>query len=91
MNKSDLKPEEELEALLADAATRVSVGSLYAHYKHPEHTYLVTALGIRRYTGEVCVIYEAQYGKKLTFVRTLEEWLLPGEQDGKPVARFTKL
>lgn len=91
MEMTPLKSEEELDALLADAATKVSVGSLYAHYKNPGKTYLVTTLAIRRYTAEVCVIYQAQYGSKNHFVRTMDEWFIPGKVDGKEVLRFQKL
>ncbi len=70
------KTEEELQAMLADAQTRVPLG-LYAHYKNGNQ-YLVTGHAISRYSGEVCVLYQAQYGKKLSFVRTLEEWFLLG-------------
>lgn len=86
----DLIPEEEIEAILSEAAKRVSVGSRYRHYKNG-NTYLVKELAIMRYTGEPCVIYEAEYGKHLTFVRKLEEWFIPGEIDGKEVERFQKI
>jgi hypothetical protein len=90
MTKPFLKTEEELQSLLDNAGKQVSVGSVYAHYKDLTHTYLVTGLSIMRYTGDVCVLYQAQYGKKLSFVRTLAEWFLPGERDGKEVVRFIK-
>lgn len=73
-----LKTEEELEAMIAEASTRVPLG-LYQHYKNGNQ-YLVTGLAIQRYSGEVCVEYQAQYGKKLNFVRTLAEWFIPGDQ-----------
>jgi len=39
----------------------------------------VTGYGVARYQGEVCIIYEAQYGKRFTYIRTLAEWFLPGD------------
>ena len=77
MEKKELRTEEELEAMLKDAKTRVPLG-LYTHYKNGKQ-YLVTGYGVARYQGEVCVIYEAQYGKRLTYIRTLAEWFLPGD------------
>ncbi len=81
-----LRSEEELEALLTEAAARVPLG-LYQHYKNGNQ-YLVTGYAYSRYGGEVCVLYTARYGKFLPFVRTLEEWFLPGD-DGE--LRFQKV
>lgn len=72
-----LRSEEELEALLAEAATRVPLG-LYRHYKNGNQ-YLVTGHAYSRYSGEICILYTAQYGKYLPFVRTVTEWFKPGE------------
>ncbi|MBP9816475.1 MAG: DUF1653 domain-containing protein [Candidatus Pacebacteria bacterium] len=81
-----LRSEEELEALLAEAATRVPLG-LYKHYKNGNQ-YLVTGYAYSRYGEEVCVLYTAQYGNYLPFVRTVTEWFKPGE-GGK--LRFQKI
>lgn len=84
-----LGTEEELEAKLKEAAERVPLG-LYAHYENGEK-YLVTGHAIARYSGDICVLYTSQYGKYLQFVRTLAEWFIPGEIDGKEVERFQKI
>jgi len=86
MSERPLRTEEELELLLKQAEERVPQG-LYAHYKNGNQ-YLVTGHAIARYSGEVCILYQAQYGKRLNFVRTMEEWFLPGD-DGN--LRFQKI
>ncbi len=77
MQEKNLQTEEELEIMLKDAESRVPLG-LYTHYKNGKQ-YLVTGYGVARYRAEVCVIYQARYGKFLTYIRTLDEWFLPGE------------
>lgn len=83
--------EEQLEQKLAEAGKRIEVGALYGHYKDRSQTYRVLMLAIMRYTLEPCVIYEAQYGKRLTYMRTIPEWFLPATLDGKQVERFQKI
>lgn len=89
MDKMPLKSEEELEQLLADAKQQVPKG-LYRHSGN-EKKYLVIDYAIHRYSGEACIIYEAQYGKHLRFVRTLREWFKPEMRDGKEVVRFVSI
>jgi hypothetical protein len=59
------------------------------HYKKPENLYTVIDLAILTETNEVGVVYRAEYGKRLLFVRPLAVWLQHAEVDGKQVARFT--
>ena len=80
--------EAELKKLLEQAATQVSVGSGYRHYKG--NTYLVTGLAILEAASEVGVIYRAQYGANLTFVRALSSWVEQVEYQGQMVPRFQK-
>lgn len=39
----------------------------------------------------ICVIYEAQYGEKLAFVRPLKSWLQKVEWQGQIIDRLTLL
>jgi hypothetical protein len=80
--------EDALSDQLIAAAQQVSVGSLYAHYKHPEQTYLVKGFAILEAAEEVGVIYEAQYGNGICFVRALSSWLDEVPVDGVPQPRF---
>lgn len=83
------RPEKELSGELAAARQKVNVGSLYYHYKNPEQAYKVVSVAITEWDDKICVIYQAQYGEKLTFVRPLESWLEEVEWGGKMVSRFT--
>lgn len=82
------KTHEEIEEELKIAATQVKVGGTYSHYKNPEHTYTVVSLAMQEATENICVIYRAEYGKKLTFVRDLHSWLENPEVNGVKVPRF---
>ena len=82
------KPEQELRQAIEAAGTGVEVGGTYYHYKHPDQLYIVTELAILEADDEVCVIYQAQYGEKVSFVRPLSSWLESVEVGGKSVARF---
>lgn len=78
---------EELDA----AKDKVTVGATYYHYKSSDKVYKVVGLGFLEASDELCVIYTAQYGKGLTFIRLLSIWLETLDLNGKIVQRFTKL
>jgi len=84
-----MKTQQELAALLADAATKVTVGARYEHYK--KQTYTVVALALREEDCEPCVVYRAEYGERLTFTRPVTSWLEMVELDGNAVPRFAIL
>jgi len=69
------KSQNNLEEKLQKAGELVKVGGLYFHYKNPENLYKVVGLGIQEATDKICVMYQAQYNKKLVFVRDLDNWL----------------
>jgi hypothetical protein len=83
--------EDALRTMLQAAAAKVAVGATYVHYKDPAHTYTVRELVIWVHTNEVTVIYEALYGERITFARSLSSWLEDVDWGGKTVPRFTKL
>ncbi|MDB5178665.1 MAG: hypothetical protein JWN01_608 [Patescibacteria group bacterium] len=80
--------DSELQSRLAQAASQVSIGAEYVHYKG--NIYLVTGLAILEATDEVGIIYDARYGEGLTFVRALESWLETVEYKGENVPRFAR-
>ena len=82
------KSHEQLEEELNVAKSKVVVGGIYAHYKHPENLHKVIDLGTQEATDKICVIYQSLYGKKLTFVRDLDSWLETPELNGTKVERF---
>jgi len=81
-------PDTELKTRLAEAADRITVGARYTHYKN--HDYTVLDLVIIEATDEVGVIYRAEYGSHLTFMRPAASWLETVEVDGRTVPRFRK-
>ena len=76
---------------IADAKTKISVGTTYWHYKGRDKTYKVVGLGFTEAENELCVIYQAQYGERIIFLRPLKIWLEQVEWEGKTVPRFTKI
>lgn len=76
--------QSDLVQLLARAANSVQVGSIYEHYKG-QH-YKVIGLAIDESTDHPCVIYQAQHGDAITFVRLLDDWLK--EVEGRPRFRL---
>jgi hypothetical protein len=85
MHKSQKKLADERIA----ATQNVKVGRFYYHYKNSNDLYKVLNLAVTEWDDEVCVIYEAQYGEKIIFVRPLNSWLEKVEWNGKIVDRFT--
>lgn len=69
------KTHKQLEKELNEAGEKVKVGGIYSHYKHPENFYKVIGLGFRESTDDLCVIYQAEYKKRLIFIRELDSWL----------------
>jgi hypothetical protein len=79
------KSHEVLEAELEEAGKLVKVGGTYFHFRSPEKLYKVIGLAIQESSESVCVIYQAEYNKKLVFVRDLDAWLKQPEDN---VERF---
>lgn len=85
------RTQEELRHELDEAAQLVTVGSTYVHFKNPTDEYVVRGLAILEATEEVAVIYEAQYGERVSFIRPLHNFLATVEQEDRSVARFQKV
>ncbi len=81
--------QDELATRLAGAAQQVDVGAEYEHYKHMR--YKVIAVALIESTNKPCVVYQAQYGERATFVRPLEDWLAQVAVEGRLVPRFAKV
>lgn len=80
--------ETELSERLAKAAQQVEVGARYMHYK--QLSYTVVMLALFEENNEPCVVYRAEYGEHLTFIRPVSSWLEEIIKDGKKVKRFEK-
>lgn len=85
------KEQLELAKEIKNAKSQVTVGVEYWHYKGKDKVYTVIGLGFMEANDELCVIYQAQYGEKLTFLRPLSIWLENVEWQGKTVPRFNKM
>ena len=81
--------QSQLSLRLAKAAEQVVIGSRYMHYK--QLSYKVLAVALREEDNEPCVIYQAEYGDNLTWIRPVANWNEDVEVDGKSMKRFTKL
>lgn len=88
-NMAEKESLEQLEQKLQNVATHVEVGARYKHYKG--HDYTVLQLAILEATNEPCVVYQAEYGNKLIFVRPVSSWVEEVESEGKRIKRFEKL
>ncbi len=83
--------QEELAKQLAEAGRGVQIGGCYVHYKDPTKEYVVKSLGVLEATDEVAVIYEAQYGEKVSFIRPLASFCELVLVDGVSVPRFRRV
>lgn len=81
--------QTQLAARLAEAASKITVGARYRHYKNQDYTVLLLAL--REEDDEPCVVYRAEYGGNIVFIRPAANWTEQIELDGKKVNRFTLL
>lgn len=79
--------QKALRARLDVAAQAVALGGIYQHYKGD--LYKALHLAIREEDNSVLVVYQAQYGERITFARPLESWLETVEWEGKTQKRFT--
>ncbi len=80
--------QDDLQKILDQASLLVEVGGLHVHYKNPKNRYKVLHLAFTEWDDQVCVIYQAQYGKKLIFVRPLSNWLEKVVYNNTTVNRF---
>lgn len=80
--------QAQLAERLEKAKTQVTIGERYMHYK--QHSYIVRDIALREEDNEPCVIYQAEYGERITFIRPVTNWLEYVEVDDRKVPRFSK-
>ena len=84
----------ELLAMLDEAKKNVEVGARYAHYKGPDHLYVVTGFVVNEATGDISVTYQREdEDPPISWSRKLigeDGWLTPLEVDGEKISRFRK-
>jgi hypothetical protein len=81
--------QTQLSTRIAKASSQVTVGARYLHYK--QLTYKVLAIALLEENNEACVVYQAEYGDRITFIRPVSNWLEEVEVDGQKVPRFTQI
>ncbi len=82
--------EISLEAKLTQAQQLVKIREHYVHYKNPNNKYVVLTIGLDEQSEEVSIIYQAEYGKELIWIRPLADFLgTVKDQVGKDVPRFS--
>ncbi len=87
----DHKSHDEISRQIEEVKDKIVIDSDYAHYKDASKIYRPKGFGTLEADDSLCVIYEAQYGDYLVFIRPVSEWLEQVEWRGKVVLRFTKL
>src|SRR4051812_41042431 len=90
MGKTHIE-QEVLEQQVKDAEVVVIVGATYQHYKGADKLYKVLGVGVTEADNTSCVIYQAQYGKQLTFLSPVTSWLDTVDYNGETVPRFKKI
>ncbi len=84
--------QDELLKNLIDAKSKVKIGARYYHYKSPDKYYVITDIALYEETEEPCVVYKAEYGVKLIWIRPVKNFLEEVQrEDGSKCKRFTKV
>jgi len=87
----DHKTHDQLLNEIEEAKKKVELGLTYVHYKDAKKLYKPIRFGTLEANDELCVIYEAQYGPGLTFIRPVKEWVESINWNGRLVKRFKKI
>jgi len=83
---------EDLLQKLDEAKSKVTIGGKYYHYKSPNDYYIIVDIALYEETEEPCVVYRAEYGKNLTWIRPVTDFLAEVEkEDGSKCKRFTRV
>ena len=79
---------EKLHELLITSQKKIKIGARYRHYKDPTKTYIVKCVGLFEDSLIPAVVYEAEYGARLTWIRKLDNFLEKVDVNTKKVPRF---
>lgn len=82
---------DEDELIIKLTNTNIKVGDIYYHYKNPNLYYKIIAIALDEETEEPVIIYQAQYGKNLIWMRKIFNWNQNIESNGVSTFRFNKL
>ncbi len=90
LNKAQLSATE-LSMVLRDSEKKVRVGGTYVHYRSPDKPYVVLHVALLEADEEPCVVYQALYGDRLIWVRSLSKFLDLVDSEGQKVPRFKEI
>lgn len=68
---------------------KIFVGELYYHYRSPSDYYKILNIGLDEATEKVVVVYQAEYGKNLIWIRDIDKWCEIIDNNGIMMQRFT--
>jgi hypothetical protein len=82
--------QDEIKGTYARAKEKVRVGGKYTHFKNPHDEYIVLEIGFLEETEMPYVVYKAQYGEGLAWIRPLENFIEEVNRDGYRGPRFVE-
>ena len=86
------KDQTQLLKELKNLVKKVKVGDKFYHFKHPDQFYKIIAIGFIEASEKPCVVYQGEYGERITWVRTEKEFFSKVTlEGGKIVDRFTRV
>lgn len=81
--------EDTLLARLEKARHMIDFDTHYFHWKSPDKFYIIKDLALLEADEEPGVVYRAQYGRRLTWVRAISDFFSEQEkEDGKKTVKF---
>ena len=83
--------QHSLAVKLLKASKAVPVNSMWVHYKKPNLHYKIVGHAVLESTDEIAVLYKAQYGESLTFIRPVENFLDTVSIGEVMVSRFSRI
>jgi ADP-ribose pyrophosphatase YjhB (NUDIX family) len=83
------KDEKFFAEMIKDAKTAVALGGRYRHSKSGKE-YTVVDLAVLEETETAAVVYRAEYGERLSWIRTVENFTEEVEVGGKRIPRFER-
>jgi len=85
------KSADLLNKEISEVKKLVPIGSLWAHFKSPDHNYEVTGIAVIESTDGIGVLYKSTFKptKGITFLRPIESFLSDKETKDGRVKRFT--
>ena len=78
-----------LKNKIEKAREKIEIGGIYYHYKDPNKKYIVLQIALLENSQNVAIVYQAEYGDKIIWIREIDNFLQVVEINGKKQQRFT--